>query len=66
MGFPVGLDFSRSFSIQALPFVGYGGFYFALLNGSTSKRVPKITNGTFSPVISSGSPFFAGAGQSDR
>ncbi|HET6210954.1 MAG TPA: hypothetical protein VFD94_11250, partial [Jatrophihabitans sp.] len=50
-GFPKGLDFSNSFSVQVFPFVGYGGFYFALLDGATSNRVPAITNGSFSPVI---------------
>jgi LysM repeat protein len=62
-GFPKGLDFSNSFSIQVFPFVGYGGFYFALLNGSTSTRVPKITNGNFSPVIEFGIALSLGVGK---
>lgn len=63
LGFPQGLDFSRSFSIQVFPFVGYGGFYFALLNGQTSKRVPQITNGQFSPVIEFGVGLSLGVGK---
>ena len=62
-GFPQGLDFSRSFSVQVFPFVGYGGFYFALLNGSTSSRVPQITNGTWSPVIEFGLALSIGVGK---
>ncbi|HEX8219977.1 MAG TPA: LysM peptidoglycan-binding domain-containing protein [Chloroflexia bacterium] len=62
-GFPKGLDFSNSFAIQVFPFVGYGGFYFALLNGATSTRVPKITNGNFSPVIEFGIALSLGVGK---
>jgi LysM repeat protein len=62
-GFPVGTDFSRSFCLQAGPFIGYGGFYFALLDGSTSTRVPRITNGTFSPVIEAGLALSVGLGR---
>lgn len=62
-GFPVGLDFSNSFSLQIFPFVGYGGFYFALLDGATSSRVPQITNGTFSPVIEFGLALSLGVGK---
>lgn len=62
-GFPQGLDFSRSFSVQVFPFVGYGGFYFALLNGQTSKRVPQITNGQFNPVVEFGVGLSLGVGK---
>jgi LysM repeat protein len=62
-GFPKGLDFSNSFSIQIFPFVGYGGFYFALLDGATSSRVPQITNGSFSPVIEFGFALSLGVGK---
>lgn len=62
-GFPTGLDFSASFSIQVFPFVGYGGFYFALLDGATSSRVPAITNGTWSPVIEFGIALSLGVGK---
>ncbi|MFL6137132.1 MAG: LysM peptidoglycan-binding domain-containing protein [Frankiaceae bacterium] len=62
-GFPKGLDFSNSFSIQVFPFVGYGGFYFALLDGSTSSRVPQIVNGNWAPVIEFGVALSIGAGK---
>ena len=63
MGFPVGLDFSQSFCVQAGPFIGYGGFYFALLDGATSERVPKVTNGSFGPVIEAGLALSVGLGR---
>ena len=49
--------------MQWFPFVGYGGFYFALLNGSTSKQVPTISNGYFSPVIEFGLGLQVGVGK---
>jgi len=55
LGFPRNLDFSRSFVIQVLigpiPVIGAGGLYFGVLDGKTSKAVPRITNGEFVPVI---------------
>jgi LysM repeat protein len=63
LGFPKGLDFSNSFCLQVFPFLGYGGFYFALLDGSTSSRVPRISNGTFSPVIELGVGLQVGVGK---
>ncbi|OMF27816.1 hypothetical protein [Paenibacillus sp. FSL H8-0259] len=58
VGFPVGLDFSRSLCIEASPYVGWGGFYFARLSAETSaySRVPEIsaTIGTFSSIIEAG------------
>ena len=63
-GFPNGLDFSNSFALQMGDFVGYGGFYFGYLNGQTSSSVPKITNGTFAPVIEFGLALAAGLGVS--
>ncbi|NPC49621.1 LysM peptidoglycan-binding domain-containing protein [Corallococcus sp. AB032C] len=62
-GFPVRRDFSRSFAVQVFPFVGYGGFYFALLDGNTSERVPRITNGNFKPVIEFGLGLSIGLGK---
>jgi LysM repeat protein len=62
-GFPTNGDFTRSFSLQAGPFIGYGGFYFALLDGSTSTNVPQITNGNFTPVIEFGLGLSAGLGR---
>ncbi len=62
-GFPKGQDFSRSFALQAFPFIGYGGFYFALLDGATSSRVPAITNGMFAPVVEFGIALQIGVGK---
>ncbi len=62
-GFPVNLNFATSFCVQAWPFIGYGGFYFALLNGSTSEKVPQISNGNFSPVIEFGLALSLGLGK---
>jgi LysM repeat protein len=63
-GFPHNGDYSRSCAIQAFPFTGTGGFYFGLLNGQTSKTVPRITNGTFSPVLEFGFGLQLGVGKS--
>ncbi|HEY6315420.1 MAG TPA: LysM peptidoglycan-binding domain-containing protein [Streptosporangiaceae bacterium] len=62
-GFPVDRDFTHSFCIQGGPFVGYGGFYVAVLDGQTSERVPPIANGTFSPVVEFGIGISAGVGR---
>ncbi|HKP51304.1 MAG TPA: hypothetical protein VJ183_01485 [Chloroflexia bacterium] len=65
-GFPYDRDYSRSFTVQYFPFIGRGGFYFGLLNGSTSRRVPRITNGTFAPVIELGVGLAVGVGKEVR
>jgi LysM repeat protein len=63
-GFPPSLtDFSRSFSAQVFPFIGYGGFYFAMLNGETASSVPQIGNGNFSPVLELGLALQVGVGK---
>ncbi|MFK7935617.1 MAG: LysM peptidoglycan-binding domain-containing protein, partial [Saprospiraceae bacterium] len=63
LGFPVNGDFTDSFCLQVFPYIGYGGFYFASLNGATSDRVPTISNGTFSPVIEAGLGLSIGLGK---
>lgn len=63
LGFPKGLDFSDSFCLQVFPFIGYGGFYFALLDGATSSQVPQITNGEFHPVVEFGIGISVGVGK---
>jgi LysM repeat protein len=63
LGFPKGLDFSNSFSLQIFPFVGYGGFYFAWLDGATSSNVPQIINGDWAPVIEFGVALSIGVGK---
>jgi LysM repeat protein len=62
-GFPSNASFERSFAIQVFPFVGFGGFYIALLDGATSKTVPQITNGEFSPVVEFGFGLSVGVGK---
>ncbi len=66
MGFPYNRNFDRSFSLQAYVFIGRGGLYFGLLNGATSRRVPRISNGNFSPVLELGVGISAGVGREIR
>ncbi|HVZ41237.1 MAG TPA: LysM peptidoglycan-binding domain-containing protein [Candidatus Kapabacteria bacterium] len=66
-GFPKDNDFSRSFMLQVFPFLGAGGFYFALLEGATSPRLPANYNpntGVFRPVLSFGIGLSLGIGKS--
>jgi LysM repeat protein len=62
-GFPANNDFSRSFAIQAFPFVGSGGVYFGMLSSATTNRVPVVTDGNFSPVIAFGLGLRIGLGK---
>ncbi|WP_017498713.1 hypothetical protein [Flavobacterium sp. WG21] len=63
-GFPASItDFSRSFSVQVFPFVGFGGFYFGYLSGATSSSVPTTTCGVFNPVIEFGLGLSLGVGK---
>ncbi len=66
LGFPHGGDFSCSFCLQVFPFIGWGGFYFAALTGATSERVPRVTNGSFDPVIEAGLGLQVGLGKEIR
>lgn len=66
LGFPYNQDFSRSFSVQAYVFIGRGGIYFGLLDGVTSSQVPRISNGTFSPVLELGIGLAVGVGKEIR
>jgi len=63
LGFPANGDFTRSFSVQAFPFVGSGGLYFGKLSSATSDKVPTVTNGSFSPVIAFGIGLRIGLGK---
>ncbi|MFA6125610.1 hypothetical protein [Sphingomonas sp.] len=63
LGFPYNRNFDRSFSVEIFPFLGRGGIYFGLLNGTTSRRVPRITNGNFAPVIELGVGLAVGVGK---
>ena len=64
VGFPASItDFSRSFSVQVFPFLGFGGFYFGYLSGATSTNVPTTTCGIFNPVIEFGLGLSLGVGK---
>ncbi|MDY7092720.1 MAG: hypothetical protein SX243_07080 [Acidobacteriota bacterium] len=62
-GFPYERNFDRSFSVEVFPFLGRGGIYFGVLDGDTSRRVPKITNGNFAPVLELGVGLAVGVGK---
>ena len=75
LGFPYGLDFSRSFSIEVqagpFPLVGSAGFYFGKLSGETALMLPPIVKdgdgkpvGRFDTVIIFGFGFEIGFGKS--
>jgi hypothetical protein len=69
IGFPYNMDFSRSFSVQAIvppgiPAMGSGGFYIGKLSGVTSTQVPKTSYGDFNPVIVFGIGMQVGVGYS--
>ncbi|MFN3387345.1 MAG: LysM peptidoglycan-binding domain-containing protein [Allosphingosinicella sp.] len=63
VGFPYRLDFTRSFSVEVFPFVGFGGFYFGYLEGATSDRVPRVSDGSFKPVLEFGLGLSIGVGK---
>lgn len=66
-GFPYNLDFSRSFSVQAIiygvPVLGSAGFYFGKLSSATTTKVPQTNCGTFNPVIVFGLGVQVGVGR---
>ncbi len=69
IGFPWNMDFSRSFSVEAIippgiPVMGSGGFYFGKLSSATTDKVPAATNGWFNPVIVFGFGAQLGLGKS--
>jgi LysM repeat protein len=64
LGYPPSLtDFSRSFSVQVFPFTGFGGLYFAVLDGQTSTSVPTVTSGHFGTVLEAGFALQVGVGK---
>jgi LysM repeat protein len=63
LGFPHDRSFERSFAVEVFPFIGRGGIYFGVLNGTTSRRVPAIVGGTFSPVLELGVGLVVGVGK---
>lgn len=69
IGFPYNMDFSRSFTLQAIvppgiPAMGSGGFYFGKLSSATTNKVPKTNYGNFNPVIVFGIGLQVGVGYS--
>ncbi|MGB8192127.1 MAG: LysM domain-containing protein, partial [Chitinophagaceae bacterium] len=63
LGFPVKDNFSESFGLQMLPFVGAGGFYIGVLSAATATTIPQTTKGNFSPVIVFGIGLRVGIGK---
>ncbi|MCT2409154.1 hypothetical protein NZD88_16525 [Chryseobacterium antibioticum] len=69
IGFPHNMDFSRSFTLQAIvppgiPAMGSGGLYFGKLSSATTNKVPKTNYGNFNPVIVFGIGLQVGVGYS--
>ena len=72
LGFPQGLDFSRSFQIDLIVWAGpipipvsaAAGLYFGVLSSQTATQVPQVTNGSFAPVIVAGFGVEVGLGKS--
>lgn len=71
-GFPRNLDFSRSFTLEAIifvgpvpvPILGSAGFYFGKLSSASNKNLPQTTKGTFNPAIVFGVGLQFGFGKS--
>ena len=70
LGFPYNLDFSKSFQLDVIVWVGpipipvsaAAGLYFGVLDGQTSTQVPQVSNGSFAPVIVAGFGITVGLG----
>ncbi|NUT95258.1 MAG: LysM peptidoglycan-binding domain-containing protein, partial [Saccharothrix sp.] len=64
-GFPHHNDWSVCFGVQVFPFVGAGGFYVGRLTAADGggALVPRITNGTFGPVVEFGLALALGVGK---
>ncbi|OMF66243.1 hypothetical protein [Paenibacillus glucanolyticus] len=68
IGFPIGLDFSRSLCIEAPPYIGWGGLYFSRKSNETSAyaNVPEVQEdvGSFESIIEAGIAVKLGYGKS--
>ena len=69
LGFPKNSDFSRSFQLQVFPYLGSGGFYFAVLEGATVPRLPadrdqNLKSDRFRPALAFGLGLSIGIGKS--
>ena len=63
VGFPNGTDFSNSLTVQVFPFLGAGGFYYAMLSQGTATNVPSHPGGQFNPVLEFGFGLSLGVGK---
>lgn len=68
VGYPWELDFSRSFAVQVLPFLGNGGFYWGQLSGVAVRQVPRPVNRRYEydPVLRMGIALRVGIGKEFR
>lgn len=64
LGFPHNMDFSSSFVLQWGIFTGRGGIYFGVTKEVERPNLPKVVNGSFSPVIQLGIGLSVGLGRS--
>ncbi|MDR0920410.1 MAG: hypothetical protein LBM93_14385 [Oscillospiraceae bacterium] len=69
LGFPIGGDFSRSFSFEGMagpiPIIGAAGIYFGRLSGNAgAENVPQTSNGIFNPITVFGFGIKFGIGKS--
>ncbi len=63
LGFPLNDDFSESFGVQWLPFIGSGGFYIGFLSNDSAATLPTSKKGNFSPVVVFGIGLQVGVGK---
>lgn len=64
LGFPHGMDFSDSFSLQWGIYTGRGGFYFGVMKDISRPNLPETTKGNFSPIVVLGVGLSVGLGRS--
>lgn len=64
LGFPHGMDFSGSFSLQWGIYTGRGGFYFGVMKDISRPNLPETTKGNFSPIVVLGVGLSVGLGRS--
>jgi len=64
LGFPHGLDFTNSFSLQWGIYTGRGGIYFGITRDIERPKLPQTTNGSFSPIVELGLGLSVGVGRS--
>jgi hypothetical protein len=64
-GYPKDRDFRRSFSVQVLPFIGSGGFFYQRVSGVGQQLIPRPKNKhwEYNPVTAIGIGFRVGLGK---